>query len=207
MDDANARLGRPRGETRRIRRSKRDAVEPACRVDELRFETRDLHQREAIPRLGIAHPTNQHETVRGDVRIAVFARVDLREVDPRVVARVRIGERLDFRYGDDVASARVVARDDREIERADGRVDDRLRDAGGEDHDDGVGGWALFDLESQGSCGDGSCRRCDGCRRRLRADERRRWFIRYGLRAIDQHRARQRHADEEDVEQHEAEDE
>ena len=156
MDDANTRLGRPRGETRRIGRSKRDAVKPACRVDELRFETRDLHEREAIPRLGIAHPTNQHEPVRCDIRIAVFARVDLGEVDPCVVARVRIGERLDFGYGDDVASTRVVARDDREIERADGRVDDRLCGAGGEDHDDGVGVGALFDLESQRSCSDGS---------------------------------------------------
>jgi hypothetical protein len=97
MDDANTGLCRPRAEACRIGRSELDAVKPPLRIDEFRFETRHLNERDVIPRLGIALPANQHETIRRDIRVAVSARVNPWEVDPRAVARVRIGERLNLR--------------------------------------------------------------------------------------------------------------
>ena len=149
LNDANARLCRPGREARGICRSQSDAVVAARRVDERRFEARHLHECESLVGFGIATPTDDDQAVRGEVRVAVFARVDLGEVDPRVVGRVRIGEDTDLGDRDEVAPGGVVAADDREIKGADRRVDDRLARSAGEDHDDGVGVGALFNFEIQ----------------------------------------------------------
>ncbi len=97
--------------------------------------------------LRIARPTDEHEAARREVRIALIGRVDLGEVDPRVIDRARIGVHADLRDRDDVTTRGSVTALDRELERADDRVDDRSRRAAREDHDDRVGVAALFDLE------------------------------------------------------------
>ena len=98
-------------------------------------------------RLGVARPTDEHEPVRREVRVALIVRVDLGEVDPRVVCRARIGVHADLRDRDNVTTRRDVTALDGELERADDRVDDRSGRAAREDHDDGVGVAALFDLQ------------------------------------------------------------
>jgi len=63
------------------------------RVDELRFETRDLHDREAIPRLGIAlphrHPRVEVDEVSG---LAVNREIRLRVCGQPVVGEVEVVE-------------------------------------------------------------------------------------------------------------------
>jgi hypothetical protein len=71
LNDADAGLCGPCREARGVRRSELDAVVTALRIDELRLETRDLHEREPRVRLGIALPTNERESVRRDVGVAV----------------------------------------------------------------------------------------------------------------------------------------
>jgi hypothetical protein len=88
LDDANARLARPRVETLLVGRRERDGVETSFGIDELGLEAREVNDCEPVTRLGVERPAIDLEIVLTEVRVDVVRRVDPREVDPRLVARV-----------------------------------------------------------------------------------------------------------------------
>ena len=90
LDDANAGLARPRVETVLVGRRQRDRVEAALRVSELRFEARQINDGEPITGFAIQRPAIDGEMVLAEVRGDVVLGVDAREVDPSLVARLRI---------------------------------------------------------------------------------------------------------------------
>ena len=89
MNDANAGLTRPRVETLLVGRRERDRVETSFGIDELGLEAREIDDCEPVTCLGVERPAIDLELVLTEVRLDILRRVDTREVDPRLVVRIR----------------------------------------------------------------------------------------------------------------------
>jgi len=112
LDDANARLARPRVETLLVGRRKRDRVQPSFGIDERRLEAREIDHCEPVACLGVEGPTFDLEVVLTEVGVDVLRRVDPREVDPRLVARIRsvsaFDEDADLRKSEEITAGDYV---------------------------------------------------------------------------------------------------
>ena len=142
-----------------IRRHEGDRVETSFGIDELRLEARKIHNSEPVASFGVERPAIDLEVVLAEVGVDVLRGVDPREVDPRLVARVRsIGafdEDTDLRECEEIPTRDDVGLDDRESEGTERGDDDVLFGPGGEVHDEGVGFASGFDLEVSGGSGGG----------------------------------------------------
>jgi hypothetical protein len=88
LNDANARLARPRVETLLVGGRERDRVETSFGIDERRLEAGKIDNCEAVTCLGVERPAIDLEIVLSEVGIDVVRGVDPREVDPGLVTRV-----------------------------------------------------------------------------------------------------------------------
>src|SRR6185436_19565771 len=95
--------------------------------------------------------------VLAEVGVDVLRRVDPREVDPRLVTRIRsIGtfdEDADLWKSEEISTGGDIRVNDRKSERSERGDDDVLFGAGWEIHDEGVGFGSGFDLEVSGGGG------------------------------------------------------
>jgi hypothetical protein len=152
LDDANPGIARPRLQGVVVGRREADGVEAALRVHELRLETRQVDHREPITVLAVDRPAIELQLVLPEVAVDVVVRVDLREIDPGLVAGVRVGRRLDVHADlgerEFVAAGEHVAADDREAQGTDRGHDRAFFRAGREIDEERAGVNAELDLQT-----------------------------------------------------------
>jgi hypothetical protein len=140
-----------------VRGHEGDRVETLFGIDELRLKAREIDNCEPVARFGIERPAIDLEVVLTEVSVDVLRRVDPREVDPRLVARVgtvtTFDEDADLWECEEISTGDHIGPNDRKTERPERRDDDVLFGAGGKVDDEGVGFASEFDLEVSGGGG------------------------------------------------------
>jgi hypothetical protein len=94
-------------------RRQRHGVKATLWVGELRLEAREIHDSESITGLRVGRPAVDIQMVLAEVRLDVVRGVQPREVDPRLVARVRVvagtlDEHADLRECEEIAAGEDV---------------------------------------------------------------------------------------------------
>jgi hypothetical protein len=157
LDDTNAGLTRPRIETLLVGRRQRDRVETSFGIHELGLEAREIDDREPVTGLGVERPAIDLELVLTEVRLYVFRRVDPREIDPRLVARIgpigAFDEDAHLREREEISAGDDIGVNDRKSKRSKRGDDQVLLGSGWEVDDEGVGFGSEFDLEICGGGG------------------------------------------------------